>query len=137
MREAAMYETHGWFVLESTPGDTDTPELERLVRATQQKIETISSGNPRLLLLPPVNGSHHLIVSGLTNHREPSSEVVFEILRLLVELGKGSYGVLYVRDDEDPEGFANGFRVWVLKRGTMSVREDAFLTPCVPGIEDP
>jgi Immunity protein 7 len=47
-----------------------------------------------------------------------------------------SYGLLYTRDDEDP-AHEHTFRVFVLARGTLTERADPFLSPFVPGVEDP
>ncbi|TWP52366.1 hypothetical protein FKR81_11845 [Lentzea tibetensis] len=43
---------------------------------------------------------------------------------------------MYERDDEllDPPG-GNEFKVTVLARGTLAVKEDPFLSPCNPVIE--
>ena len=48
----------------------------------------------------------------------------------------GSYGLLYIRDDEDPNGRVNEFQVLVMRRGKVTVHPDAFLSPCIPIIED-
>lgn len=46
-------------------------------------------------------------------------------------------GLIYERDDEttEPPG-QNAYRVTVVARGRLSVRDDPFLSPNVPVIED-
>jgi hypothetical protein len=49
----------------------------------------------------------------------------------------GSFGLIYERDDEmpDPPG-TNAFRVRVMARGKLTERQDPFLSPVNPVIED-
>ena len=51
----------------------------------------------------------------------------------------GSYGLLYVLDDEDYQDgdYQNEFRVWRLVRGALEERSDPFLSPFIPTVEDP
>jgi hypothetical protein len=62
-------------------------------------------------------------VHGLTNHRVDRVERLF---RIVAEQTPGSYGLLYVRNGEDPRGleFENRFRVWRLARGELTEMPD-------------
>jgi hypothetical protein len=61
-----------------------------------------------------------------------------QILKWVAEKGPGSYGPLYVLDDEDRnrgKNYGNEFRIWMLKRGKVYEKADPFLSPFVPECE--
>ncbi|HEY8285805.1 MAG TPA: Imm7 family immunity protein [Chloroflexota bacterium] len=45
----------------------------------------------------------------------------------------GSYGLPYTHRNN----FMDDFGVWVQRRGPAEKREDPFLTPSIPSVEDP
>ncbi|MGW7258327.1 Imm7 family immunity protein [Streptomyces sp. NPDC054834] len=69
---------------------------------------------------------------GHQNHR--SAEVA-DILAHVGSVAPGSYGLVDIRDDEDP-GHENEIRVRRLVRGTVSEHTETLLSPCVPALED-
>ncbi len=76
-------------------------------------------------------------VAGQHNHR---SEYIIELFQWVAENAPGSYGILYIRDDEDQSrdnDYSNCFRVWRLCRGQLTERDDPFLSPAIPTVEDP
>jgi len=85
-----------------------------------------------------------LAFSSSRNHRGIRPSAV-EILRWLAENSPGSYGLVYLHDDED-EGdgshargrdgtdHSNEFRVWRLLNGRVDELDDPFLSPIVPNI---
>lgn len=76
-------------------------------------------------------------VSRLTNHRAAEAAELFELSQRIAETAPGSYGLLYVHDDESADtSFGNEFEVWVLRRGQFARRRDEYLSPIVPTIED-
>ncbi|MGR6542089.1 Imm7 family immunity protein [Paenibacillus tundrae] len=50
-------------------------------------------------------------------------------------MAPGSYGMLYVFNDEHPKHF-NEFNVYVLTRGNVEERNDPFLSPLIPTVAD-
>ncbi|MEU1326663.1 Imm7 family immunity protein [Streptomyces microflavus] len=54
----------------------------------------------------------------------------------VAEVAPGSYGLLHVRDDEDP-GHENEVRVLRLVRGRITQHTETLLSPCIPTVEDP
>ncbi len=78
------------------------------------------------------NGLDSFLISGLHNHR---SEYVIDIFRWIATELAGSYGLLYIRDDEDLEN-NNCFIVWKLAREVLTKESDPFLSPCIPTVED-
>jgi hypothetical protein len=79
-----------------------------------------------------LNGQAHLMIGGFRNHRD---ERVLDLFRWVAEHQPGSYGVLHVRDDEDPNGFDNAFIVHIVKRGSFSSAMEQSLSPCIPELE--
>jgi hypothetical protein len=131
-----MYSYHGWAVLRESPREVDEGGLTAIVALVKQKLAALTDqGNP-LGTLGSVNGAWHVMVSGFANRRSGEAQEMFDLFAEIARVAPGSYGLLYVWDDEDVEGYANVFRVWSLRRGQLTVHEDVLLSPCVPSIED-
>ncbi|WP_145049320.1 Imm7 family immunity protein [Paenibacillus xylanexedens] len=130
-----MYQYHGWAViLESTSDDTsDEREINTLNRV-KKYIEDLQP-NVDVLDIKAINGQFHLWMTGLWN-REPSSRFSpVEIMKTIGVMAPGSYGMLYVFNDEHPKRF-NEFNVYVLVRGNVEERNDPFLSPFIPNVAD-
>jgi hypothetical protein len=73
------------------------------------------------------------------NHRSSS---LWELMDWIAENGPGSYGLIYVWDDEDNghgrevriQDHSNEFRVWRILNGKVEEFADPFLSPIVPVI---
>ena len=75
------------------------------------------------------------------NHRGSS---VWDLMEWIARNGVGSYGIVYVHDDEDVVGksaygrgkvdHSNVFRVWRILNGQLEELDDPFLSPIVPRI---
>jgi hypothetical protein len=79
-----------------------------------------------------------LLLSSSRNHRgDPPSAI--GVLRWLAREGPGSFGLVYVHDDEDDKrtgsDHRNEFRVWRLLAGDVSELADPFLSPIIPTID--
>lgn len=79
------------------------------------------------------------------NHRGGST--MWDLMDWIVKHGDGSYGLVYVHDDEDgghdspyfgrgraEPDFSNVFRVWRILPGKLEELDDPFLSPIVPMI---
>jgi len=130
-----MYEFHGWATIHETTEESDTGDLELVVKNIQNFISELNwSGG--LLRVYPANGTYHLSVGGFLNRKTSEAEEIIKLYQLIADLAPGSYGLLYTRDDEDIEGYDNEFKVFVLVRGSIQQKQDAFLSPFVPVVED-
>ncbi|MGR6542094.1 Imm7 family immunity protein [Paenibacillus tundrae] len=130
-----MYQYHGWAViLESTSDDTsDEREINTLNRV-KKYIEDLQP-NVDVLDIKAINGQFHLWMTGLWN-REPSSKFSpVELMKTIGVMAPGSYGMLYVFNDEHPKHF-NEFHVYVLARGNVVEKSDPFLSPFIPTVAD-
>lgn len=130
-----MYQYHGWAVILESTGDEVSNEKEiKIVEAIKKYIEDLQL-NVDVLDMKAVNGQYHLWMTGLWN-REPSLKFSpVEIMKNIGIIAPGSYGMLYVFNDEHPKHF-NEFRVYALARGNVEEKGDPFLSPLVPVVTD-
>ena len=84
--------------------------------------------------LKVVNGQYMISLAGLANHREILEEAPINLYRQMGEKAPGSYGLLYLSDDESE--FENEFRVGKLTRGNFELVKDVYLSPRIPTIEN-
>jgi Immunity protein 7 len=129
-----MFEYHGWVCLRATPEVDDfdaktysLPEIERLLDAFGRDYGLVD--------LRPLNGTYFMHIAGMPNHRGHHGPAAIRLLRDVGQAAPGSYGLLYVLDDEHPE-HNNEFRVFRLTRGDVTEHADPFLSPTIPTLED-
>lgn len=128
-----MFEYHGWLNLQRSAGeDGDDFKPSTELPLVRELTGGLSVG-PGLVDIRVVNGELHFSTSGFTNHRW---QQVIDTFHALGKALPGSYGLLYVRDDEDPAGRTNEFQIFVMRRGEVTLQSDTFLSPCIPTIED-
>jgi hypothetical protein len=127
-----MFEYHGWIRLRSTAEAVDDEPPLRLDEIQDLVNELAGHG---LIDLRPINGEYHVHLGGLPNHRGTQGSEVIDLFAKVGHLAPGSYGLLYVHDDEDPEHDLN-FRVFRLVRGSVTEHADHLLSPVIPTLED-
>ncbi|MEV6880033.1 Imm7 family immunity protein [Amycolatopsis sp. NPDC051128] len=88
-----------------------------------------------LMDLRPMNGTYYIHLGGNPNHRGQHGEAVVGLFAKVGQLAPGSYGLLYVHDDEHPAHMLS-FRVFRLVRGTVTEHSDHLLSPVIPTLED-
>ena len=108
-------------------------QIDVIVQKIQDIIERLHWFKPTIKAM---NGEHFLEFTLFSNRKDSRSREVFELYRRIGELAPGSYGLIYLYDDEDVEGRENQFQVFSLARGIVEEREDTFLSPVIPMIED-
>ncbi|MEV7119539.1 Imm7 family immunity protein [Kitasatospora griseola] len=133
-----MFEYHGWITVRERADAEDAADfaaeqarLRSLVEAIEERAR--EAGGHGLLDVRWINGEPFLHLGGFRNHADP------EILAFYREVGvraPGSYGLLYVHDEED-RAHADEFVVHRMVRGQVSVHADAHLSPCIPVLEEP
>lgn len=127
-----VFDYHGWAVVRDDTYHVDNGTLHATIEELRRRIDEFHDGSG-IASVRAVNGVFHVAVSGCPNHRH---EDVLGLFPWLAEHAPGSFGLLYVWDDEDPE-FNNAYQVWCLRRGRTDRRLDPFLSPCIPQVEDP
>ena len=129
-----MVELHGWLTVSATYKDEDTLadfEPEKVLQA----VKHIISESGYDMQLRCKNGSAFLDTLLCSNHRTKEVDDIIGIYRRISETATGSYGMIYLRDDEDSE-HDNEFQVYVFKKGKCMMKTDTELSPCIPTIED-
>ena len=131
-----MYELHAWFGLAETASEGDVGGLGSAVDALQPILARFVP--PQAIAeVRSLNGDYFLWVNGMQNRPRDLEGAIEDLLGALAERLPGSWGIVYDRSDEwFDRSLANAFRVRVLARGNVSVREDTFLSPVRPTIED-
>ncbi|OCG66917.1 hypothetical protein A9G41_11900 [Gilliamella sp. Nev5-1] len=131
-----MIEYYGWISLSNSTYESDDYEmkfiLDKLTTFISKHKLDDSSG---FIKIHVVNVSYQLMVSGNANHYSQDIADIFELYNYVAQISQGSYGLLYVRNDELIDAF-NEFEVFVLARGKIRKEKDPFLSPCIPKIED-
>ncbi|MEM6721620.1 MAG: Imm7 family immunity protein [Bacteroidota bacterium] len=129
-----MIEFNGWAIIRESfrEEDDDTQLLDVIVQKIERKIsEELNYGN-EVYSLRYLNGTYHLAIMANHNHR---TEHIIDFFKWIAKIAKGSYGILYVQDDEDIErGYENQFRVWRMKKGIVTELNDNYLSPVNPEI---
>ncbi|MEU4092049.1 Imm7 family immunity protein [Streptomyces sp. NPDC026673] len=130
-----MFEYHGWISVRESAGADDDDRGDEHLRDIAEGIRcrVRELGSPYLMDLRWMNGELFLHLGGFSNHRD---EAVLGFFEEVGERAPGSYGLLHVRDDEDP-GHENEIVVHRLVRGVAAVHVEPSLSPCVPVLEDP
>jgi len=130
-----MIELHGWVTVRETyKAVFDEEEHIRLiVQKIQDEIDQLRWFKPTMKAM---NGEWFLEFTIFSNRKDSRSREVFQLYKKIGEIAPGSYGLIYLYDDEDVEGKENLFQVFLLARGIVEEREDTFLSPVIPTIED-
>ncbi|HEX7306774.1 MAG TPA: Imm7 family immunity protein [Lentzea sp.] len=82
-----------------------------------------------------MNGEYFIHLGGNPNHRRQNGEAVVDLFAKVGQVAPGSYGLLYVHDDEHPQHMLS-FQVFRLVRGTVTEHPDHLLSPVIPTLED-
>jgi hypothetical protein len=129
-----MFESHGWATIVASPGPEDDRAAEARQRETEAQLRTVIAEVARVdnetVDLRVANGELHLWLAGSHNHRSPS---VVELFRSIAGIAPGSYGVMYVLDDD----LGDNWQRWVMRRGRVVHEVDTSLSPHIGMVEDP
>jgi immunity protein 7 of polymorphic toxin system len=125
-----VFEYHGWVSIRESTGDDDGELLHAMVDRIRDLADV--EDDAALIDLRWMNGEPYLHFAGMRNHR---NRQVIDLLQRVGRVAPGSFGLLYLWDDEDP-GRENEFRVFGLVRGVVTEHLDTLLSPCMPTVED-
>jgi immunity protein 7 of polymorphic toxin system len=136
-----MLEVHGWATIWFTPENRDRENEQALQETAVERVETyvreLGWGHNPWVGFRRVNGQAHVRADGITTHSANVREPLLDVFRYIAQVAPGSYGLVYLRDDEEDPGHEQEFRVYVLARGELTEQADPFLTPFQPVVEDP
>ena len=127
-----MFEYHGWVTVceDSSEPEDNSALLDENCREIKAAIEEYKDNMCRVEMFFQ-NGSPYVRFDGSRNH---SKTWVLNLFTRIGSIAKGSYGLLYVRDDES-EKYDNEFQVWRMARGHVTRMKELLLSPCDPLLE--
>lgn len=128
-----MVELHGWLSIWETYEDEDLLSPEEIDEITR-KVKKIISDNDCGIELRYANGEPFVNTLFCSNHRTSEVDNIIEVYKSVSKTATGSYGVIYLRDDEDTIHF-NEFQIYVFKKGACICKVDEDFSPCIPTIE--
>lgn len=130
-----MVEVHGWITLRySDYHSVDSEQNDFIYRFKQfllKYCDWVLDGE--IGSLTRRNGLDCFALNVQHNHPGKPFYPV-DIFTWAAENSTGSYGILYVYDDEN-EAHLNDFQVFVLKRGSLIKSSDPFLSPYLEEVE--
>lgn len=127
-----MVEVHGWITLRETYEVTDEENFELILNQINDEIQKLKYSN---LEIKRINGECFIQFLSCTNHMSSDIKEIISFYKIVGKVAKGSYGLLYVHNDEDKDSY-NHFIVYRLVRGIVEMHQDNLLSPIVPIIED-
>jgi hypothetical protein len=127
-----MTEFHCWTVIQYDSHDTDLVLQKLCVDSCENYLKSHEYLTEDKYKVVKYNGINTFLTSGLHNHK---ADYILEIFKWLGQNARGSYGLLYIQNDEEVETY-KGFKVFVMKKGIVSERMDSLLSPRIPTIED-
>ena len=129
-----MLELHGWLTISETYKDEDKYTNESLENIMRQVTRIIESSGTQLTLRY-MNGTTFLTAQLYANHRTKETDNIIETYKSVAKAATGSYGIIYLRDDEDTRHY-NEFQIFIFKKGECIHKTDDIFSPCIPTIED-
>ena len=124
-----MFEYHGWISIRYHTHDTNE---EKQTLCVKKVAELASAYNFPLVKDLQYNGLETIHFAGQHNHFSPK---VPDFFSKVGEIALGSYGLLFILDDEDPDHY-NQFQKFTLIRGKISRTIEESLSPFIPIVED-
>ena len=128
-----MVELHGWLSISEIYEDEDNYEKAEL-DSVMQKVKKIVADN-NSVEIEYKNGLPFITTLICTNHHNPELDMVINTYKLVSETATGSYGMIYIRDDEDSVHY-NEFQIYIFKKGECRFKVDNDLSPCIPEVEN-
>ncbi len=120
-----MLELHGWITLrESYKTNSEEENMKYIFRKIKEKVYELD-WTTNLLDIRYCNGSPNLSISLFANRIGQEVNDIFELLKFICKEAKGSYGIIYICDDEVSEDFA----CYIICKGNINKVEDPFLSP--------
>lgn len=129
-----MIELHGWLTIYETYEDEDAFSQDTL-DVIRHKVEVIVSESGNDIEIKYKNGVPFINTLLCSNHRTKEIDDIIEIYKNIAQIATGSYGVIYLRDDEDSK-HSNEFQIYLFKHGNCIYRLDNDFSPCIPTIEE-
>jgi repressor of nif and glnA expression len=131
-----MININGWICIRESFNEEgeDEKKLELIIQTIESKIRKELDCINEYYDLRTANGATYLNITVAHNRH---GEHVIDFFKWISSIAIGSYGLLYVQDDEDfQRGNDNQFKVWRMRKGKVDELDDPFLSPIHPNIEE-
>lgn len=129
-----LVELYGWLSISEKYEDEDSYS-EEFLQTIMKRVKEIVSNSKFDVDLQYMNGIPFINTAFSSNHRTPQIDEIIETYKKISEIATGSYGLIYLRDDED-RIYYNAFQKYIFKRGNCSFISDTDFSPCIPEIEE-
>ena len=129
-----MIEVHGWITLrESTDPEDEELNLGKIIEQIDIKNKSLQWNN---IKVKGLIGKFYLEFTIIHNRKTSKVDECMEYIEYIGSVAPGSYGIIYMLDDEDINGKENEFQVFALARGKIKKYKDSYLSPFIPTVED-
>jgi hypothetical protein len=130
-----MVQLHAWATIrESYVADNEDDNIETIIKQIKKFVHQNDLDD--WVVLKFFNGTPYLSITMDRNRFTDSVKSVLNLYEYIGQIANGSYGLIYLHDDEDKHGMDNAFQVFVLARGILNKKRDDFLSPLIPMVED-
>lgn len=120
-----MLEVHGWITLrESYKANDEEENMKLIFRKIKEKVYELD-WTTNLLDIRYCNGTPNLSIALFANRISQEVNDLFELLKFICKEAKGSYGLIYICDDETSDNFV----CYIICKGNIDKVEDSFLSP--------
>ncbi len=126
-----MVEIHCWVTIR-THYSLEDDNLENTIKLINDKITSFLLNE---VVIKAMNGEYYLEFSMFSNHMAQDAKNLLELFYYIGEVAIGSYGLLYLHNDEDAVKH-NSFKVYRLCKGKVIEHDDKLLSPCIPMVEE-
>lgn len=134
-----MFEYHGWIKIRASAAYPEDGAFdEELSNEAEAQIRSLVDdlSGYALMQLEQLNVEQFIHFAGVPNHRGTHGRLIIDLFTQVGRIAPGSYGLLYVHDDEDQDGWNNEHQVFRMVRGQVTRHKDPFLSPVVGLLED-
>lgn len=130
-----MIEFNGWLTINSDSDELDVIGLNKKLIADVENILHEFKAQNQFCEIKEINGFVNLFAGGRHNHDNGYSDDLLKILQKICEIASESFGIIYVRWPEDEINW-NQYKVYQIAKGKITIKDDVYLSPCNPVIED-
>lgn len=127
-----MFELHSWLTIRETYKNEDELDNNTFIESVKKIILEFSNNE---ISLKTKNGICYIEFSIFSNRKTVEFDNLIILYHKIIHIAKGSYGIIYLWDDEDFNGKDNEFQLFIIKKGKMYEEKDRYLSPCIPIIE--
>ena len=130
-----MFEFHSWITIRETYEVRDDEEegIEKVLQKVRDSIKLLNWNKPEIKAR---NGESYIEFSLFSNRKTEEIVELLDFFSHIANIAIGSYGIIYMLDDEDQNGKNNQFQVYSISRGKLHEQTDSFLSPFIPVVED-